>query len=161
MASYKTHDTLNLIALPFYDYFFVPKEFFIEFSVGYILATIFFSPDIDLKHSRPSKRLKAIKALIKPYQKSTKHRGHSHILFFGTVMRQAYIALIIFFFYLLAIIILNIEKFINTDKGSFLIESFLKIIISEKSFYFILGAVCADITHIAIDYIYSFLKKLK
>jgi uncharacterized metal-binding protein len=94
LALGRTHELINLLALPGFLYF-LPKEFYLSFSVGYVLGTFFLSPDLDLKHSKPSKRWKALKILWRPYQKKSKHRGISHIPLLGTFTRLLYIFLII------------------------------------------------------------------
>ncbi|MFZ8787486.1 DUF2227 family putative metal-binding protein [Thermocrinis sp.] len=52
MALGKTHELINLLVLPGFLYF-LPKEFYLSFSVGYLLDTFLLSPDLDLKHSAP------------------------------------------------------------------------------------------------------------
>ncbi|MFZ8861871.1 MAG: DUF2227 family putative metal-binding protein, partial [Thermocrinis sp.] len=94
MALGRTHELINLLVLPGFLYF-LPKEFYLSFGVGYVLGTFFLSPDLDLKHSKPSKRWKALKILWRPYQEKSKHRGISHIPILGTFTRLLYIFLII------------------------------------------------------------------
>jgi len=50
LALGRTHELINLLALPGFLYF-LPKEFYLSFSVGYVLGTFLLSPNLDLKHS--------------------------------------------------------------------------------------------------------------
>jgi uncharacterized metal-binding protein len=69
LALGRTHELINLLALPGFLYF-LPKEFYLPFGLGYVLGTFLLSPDLDLKHSKPFKRWKALKILLFPYQKN-------------------------------------------------------------------------------------------
>jgi uncharacterized metal-binding protein len=106
LALGRTHELINLLALPGFLYF-LPKEFYLSFSVGYVLGTFLLSPDLDLKHSKPSKRWKALKILWRPYQKKSKHRGISHIPLLGTLTRLLYIFLLITALYYLLYFLLS------------------------------------------------------
>lgn len=97
MPSGKTHDMINitvLLAILAGLYYFstwqksaiVTKYLdiytILTFSVSYLFATFFLSPDLDTK-SRPYKRWKMLRILWWPYRIIFKHRGYSHNIVLG------------------------------------------------------------------------------
>jgi uncharacterized metal-binding protein len=64
VASGKTHDLINLVALPPIVYYLSPADF-IFFIGGYLAGTFFLSPDLDIYHSKPVKRWKFLKFIWK------------------------------------------------------------------------------------------------
>jgi uncharacterized metal-binding protein len=101
MSSGKSHDRAIVITLApttvaaFYYlpiYFHAPTTPFIAIS-AYIMGGYWFSPDIDLRQSLPSKRLGILSILWKPYRKLSGHRGFSHAPIIGTLSRMFYIAI--------------------------------------------------------------------
>lgn len=66
----------------------------IPFIAGYAAGTIWLSPDIDLAHSLPSKRLGFLSVLWWPYRKASRHRGFSHLPIIGTLSRVVYAAIL-------------------------------------------------------------------
>jgi len=162
LALGRTHELINLLALPGFLYF-LPKEFYLSFSVGYVLGTFLLSPDLDLKHSKPSKRWKALKILWRPYQKKSKHRGISHIPILGTFTRLLYIFLIITALYYLFYFFLSSYWQEGTQKISQLNPLFLaeKLAYKEWTFYALLGLIASEIIHISLDLLWSFWKRIK
>jgi uncharacterized metal-binding protein len=162
LALGRTHELINLLALPGFLYF-LPKEFYLPFSVGYVLGTFLLSPDLDLKHSKPSKRWKALKILWRPYQKKSKHRGISHIPILGTFTRLLYIFLIITALYYLLYFFLfyywqeSIPK-ISQFNPLILVE---ELAYKEWTFYTLLGLIASELTHISLDLLWSFWKRIK
>ncbi|MEZ5335276.1 MAG: metal-binding protein [Methanolobus sp.] len=91
MPDGKTHETINAVVLiavlaGFYYMIINENEFAIKyfdatvlliFSLGYIFATFFLSPDLDIQ-SKPYKRWGLLKILWWPYKVIFKHRGYSH-----------------------------------------------------------------------------------
>lgn len=73
----------------------------LAFSVSYLFATFFLSPDLDTK-SRPYKRWKMLKILWWPYRIIFKHRGFSHNMIMGPLTILLNLALIAFALLLLA-----------------------------------------------------------
>ncbi|WP_370576120.1 metal-binding protein [Methanomethylovorans sp.] len=67
----------------------------LTFSVSYLFATFFLSPDLDTK-SRPYKRWKMLRILWWPYRIIFKHRGFSHNMFLGPLTILLNLALITF-----------------------------------------------------------------
>jgi len=162
MASGQTHDLLNLITLPVFLYG-VPHEYFPYFGSAYVLSTILMSPDIDLPHSKPSKRWKILKVFWGPYRKIFKHRGASHLPIVGTLTRLLYVFFVVMFIYFVLIGIMSFanysdyfikssDTFLNNIKSTFT---------QEDVFWFLMGAILSDIVHIFWDTVLSFLKKLK
>ena len=64
------------------------------FSVSYIFATFFLSPDLDTK-SRPYKRWKMLRILWWPYRIIFKHRGFSHNMILGPLTILVYLTVIV------------------------------------------------------------------
>jgi uncharacterized metal-binding protein len=162
LALGRTHELINLLALPGFLYF-LPKEFYLPFSVGYVLGTFLLSPDLDLKHSKPSKRWKALKILWRPYQKKSKHRGISHIPLLGTFTRLLYIFLIITALYYLLYFLLSYYWQESTQKISQLNPFILveELAYKEWTFYALLGLIASEIIHISLDLLWSFWKRIK
>ena len=59
-------------------------------AIGYATGSIWLSPDIDLAHSRPSRRLGPLSGLWWFYREASGHRGFSHAPIFGTISRMIY-----------------------------------------------------------------------
>lgn len=72
----------------------------LAFSISYLFATFFLSPDLDTK-SRPYKRWKILRILWWPYRIIFKHRGFSHNIIVGPLTILLNLALIVFAFLLL------------------------------------------------------------
>lgn len=158
MASGKNHDFINFLTLPVFLYG-VPHEYFIDFAVGYAISTIFLSPDIDLKHSHPTKRWKILKYFWRPYQKMFKHRGLSHMPFVGTITRYLYLGILFFIIYALSFH--AFKSLIHKNIPIKDIDIYLKHIPKEDIIWFIMGSIIADIVHIFWDIVFSILKKFK
>lgn len=160
MALGRTHDFVNLIALPVCLYY-VPKEFYIPFTIGYLFGTFFLSPDLDLPSSKPSKRWKKLKFIWRPYQLLSKHRGLSHVPLIGSFLRFSYLIILFIFFYFVLLgisskylpevenILLNFDPF----------EMFSNLAQREEVFYFALGVIASEIFHVFIDLFVSFIRK--
>ena len=158
MASGKTHDLINLIALPPIVYYFQPEDF-IPFVAGYLVGTFLLSPDNDLYHSKPVKRWKFLRFIWYPLTRFSKHRGLSHIPIVGSIIRLGYLALIIYIFYMLAFLLLKqIGLSFLPSLGK---EDLEKIIFNIHFISFFLGLVCAEIIHVLVDITYSMLKKVR
>lgn len=162
MALGKSHDFINMLALPLCLYH-IPKEFYFPFSAGYIFGTFLLSPDLDLPQSKPSKRWGKLKFIWMPYQLLSKHRGASHIPLLGTVLRFAYIMLVFIFLYFALLGISS--KYAPHIKNLFLSFDPFELLSSlaqrEEVFYFTLGVVVSEVFHIVIDLFSTFLKRFK
>jgi uncharacterized metal-binding protein len=143
--------------------YFLPKEFYLPFSVGYVLGTFLLSPGLDLKHSKLSKRWKALKILWLPYQKKSKHRGISHMPILGTFTRLLYIFLIITALYYLLYFFLSFYWQEGAQKISQLNPLILveELAYKEWTFYAILGLIASELIHISLDLLWSFWKRIK
>ncbi|MFN3813937.1 MAG: metal-binding protein [Aquificaceae bacterium] len=161
MALGKTHEAINLILLPAALYF-VPKGFYFSFTLGYILGTFFLSPDIDIKHSKPSKRWRYMRFIWIPYQKGSRHRGFSHIPIVGTFIRLLYLNLSIVFLYFILIGVLRYTSpelsniFISFDADR-LLEHMAK---KESAFFFLLGLIASEAFHVLLDIASTTLKRI-
>ncbi|SNZ13665.1 metal-binding protein [Hydrogenobacter hydrogenophilus] len=150
MALGKSHDMINMLLMPI-PLYFIPKEFYLPFTLGYIIGTFFLSPDLDLRHSKPSKRWGYLKVVWLPYQKKSKHRGISHIPILGTIIRLFYLNFLIFILYF---VIVGMLSQINLDKAilSFDFVGFLeKLASSPASLYFLLGLFLSEVFHVLLD----------
>ena len=143
--------------------YFLPKEFYIPFGLGYLAGTFFLSPDLDLKHSKPSKRWKFLKIVWYPYQKKSKHRGISHLPIFGTFIKLLYILIVLTILYYLIYLVAFLywkEGLETLSKVSplFLIEGLAQ---KESAFYMLLGVLASEIMHIIADVLWSVWRKIK
>ena len=161
MALGKTHDLVNLIALPVFFYF-IPKELYLPFGAGYIVGTFFLSPDIDLPNSKPTKRWSFLRCIWLPYQTFSAHRGISHIPVIGSLLRLVYLVLLVVFLYFVLLgIVSTLDKGMGvllTDYNPFYFLN--ELFRSEASLFFVAGIVCADIVHIVLDNLSSFIKRV-
>ena len=161
MALGRTHDLVNLAVLPGFLYF-LPKELYIPFGLGYLVGTFLLSPDLDLPNSRPTRRWSFLRCLWLPYQSISRHRGLSHVPFVGSILRIVYITGVLLFLYFVLIGVVSI-----LDRGTALFlaafnpfEFLNHLLRSEKSLYFLAGVLCADVVHIILDGVSSLVKKL-
>ncbi len=162
MASGRTHDIINLVALPPFLYYLNPSDF-IGFTAGYLVGTFFLSPDNDLYHSIPNKRWKFLKFIWKPYVKLFSHRGLSHMPILGIISKLLYIFIITVVFVLILEVIFHFsfaegEKFLNSSLQN---SDYKEIFLSPFFISFFIGLILAELVHITTDIFYSKLKKLK
>jgi uncharacterized metal-binding protein len=96
MPGYKIHTSANLIALAGMSYLVSENYTVAPYLIGigatsFALATLFLSPDLDLKHSSPTRNWGLLRFLWRPYQAIFKHRGLSHNIFFSSATRIGYL----------------------------------------------------------------------
>jgi uncharacterized metal-binding protein len=60
-------------------------------AASFLVATVFLSPDLDLRQSSPTRNWGLLRWLWRPYQLVFKHRGVSHNLFLSSITRVAYL----------------------------------------------------------------------
>ncbi|MFN7064688.1 MAG: DUF2227 family putative metal-binding protein [Aquificaceae bacterium] len=162
MALGRTHDFVNLMALPFCLYY-TPKEFYLPFTLGYLFGTFLLSPDLDLPKSKSSKRWRRLRLVWRPYQLLSKHRGLSHFPILGTALRFGYLFLIFLFSYF---VLLGLSlRYIPSLQGllfSFDPFSLISYVAEkEETFYFALGLVISEVFHIFLDLLTTYLKRFK
>lgn len=158
MASGRTHDVVNLLALPPAIYYLQPSDF-IAFTSGYLVGTFFLTPDNDIYLSKPNKRWKILRILWYPYTRIFKHRGVSHIPIYGTVFKIIYLLTI---FFLLLFALKHFLDYLYPDKHfiSISFSSLKEFFSSPFVLSFFIGIVLAEMVHIFTDIIYSNFKKL-
>jgi uncharacterized metal-binding protein len=150
MPSGRTHDRINLISTAIAGYLAYRWGFswdeILAFSLGSIVATFWFSPDLDLKTSKPVKRWGKLSFIWWPYAAIVPHRGISHIPIIGILTRFGYFFGIVFLIWLV-------------------VRNFLPISINVSAIFnnpyflpFILGVLFADTLHILADFVYSSIK---
>lgn len=159
MASGRTHDIINLIALPPLVYYLSPSDFPF-FAGGYLAGTFLLTPDVDTYHSTPVKRWKFLKFIWKPYTKFSKHRGISHLPFYGSLIRLFYLIFLFYLLYLGVIFSLNYMG-INIPVVNINENNLKSLLLNNHVISFLAGLFMAEIMHILVDIIYSSLKKVK
>ncbi|GAB6066435.1 metal-binding protein [Aquifex pyrophilus] len=154
MASYKGHEAFNVVMFtPFV--FVIPKDYLIYFGTGYFLGTFLLSPDIDLSHSKPSQRLKFLKAIWFPFWFFSKHRGITHKPFLGTFVKLFYLIFISLFLFFVILGILSLLD-VKTEIYKLNPFEFLENLIRRtETLYFVGGLLLADLFHITLDWITS------
>lgn len=161
MALGRSHDFINLLLLPPFLYF-VPREHFFTFGAGYLIGTFFLSPDLDLRHSKPSKRWKALRVVWKPYQKLSRHRGISHLPLLGSLTRLGYLLFlsVLAYFSLLGFSHLYLPELKKVLLSFDPFELISSLASKEWVFFFMLGIFASELCHIGLDLISSFFKRL-
>ncbi len=161
MALGRTHDLINLVALPGFLYY-LPKELYLPFGAGYLVGTFLLSPDVDLPNSKPTRRWSFLRCVWYPYQSLSQHRGISHVPVIGSLLRLLYLILLIIFLYFVLIGMVSVlDRSLALALTGFNPFSYLnELFRSEESLYFVAGIVCADIVHIVLDGISSMVKRL-
>ncbi len=150
MPSGKAHDRINLISTAIAGYLGFRWGFgweeILAFSVGSIVGTFWFSPDLDLKNSKPVRRWGKLSFIWWPYAMIVPHRGISHIPLIGILSRFGYFFGIVFLLWLILKSIIPIPVKIS--------------LIFDNPYFipFILGILFADTLHILSDFIYSSIK---
>lgn len=149
MPKYRTHTGFNLLLLIPSAYLlnrYVGLEESILFSGGYIFATYFMSPDVDIFGSGPVRRWKWLSILWLPYSLLFSHRGVSHTPIIGTLTRIAY----------LGIVALIISLIVVRDTGA--LEGWIRAHRYEL-LWVASGMFVADILHIFLDGAITWLKR--
>ena len=165
MSSGKFHDKVNLFTGAILSGALIGFErswiIVIPFIVGWLVATLIFSPDTDIM---PKKRTSFLQFFLYPYSILFKHRGLSHSILLGTALR------IIYGIVMLGVMIFVLSKmgyiqFSGEDYLEFLWKYVLNWNVKEKSYkmisWYFIGMFLADIHHYFIDLSTSFLKKIK
>ncbi len=160
MALGRTHDLANLLFLPPCLYF-IPKDFYLPFTAGYLIGTFLLSPDLDMKNSKPSKRWGPLRLLWRPYQAKSKHRGISHMPILGSFIRLAYLNLFVIALYLILSWLIHhhmpeYTDFVDGVNPLKLLESFAE---SQSSFYFVGGILLSEVFHVLLDLTHSALRR--
>lgn len=157
MASGRTHDIVNLVAFGPIVYYLQPVDF-ISFTAGYIAGTFFLSPDNDIYHSSQNKRWKFLKFIWYPYTRIFKHRGISHIPFYGMVTKLLYLSFIFLIF--LFSVKLTLKFILNNDIIDLKL-SILDFIQQPYILLFLTGLFLSELMHIFTDIVYSMFFKSK
>lgn len=159
MASGRTHDIVNLVVFPPVVYYLQPVEF-VSFTAGYLAGTFFLSPDNDIYHSSQNRRWKFLRFIWYPYTRMFRHRGISHLPFYGAATKLMYLSVIF------TIILVSIDFLLETTTG----EDFLRLDLGRDFVYFftepdvlsfISGLLLSEIVHIFTDMVYSIVKPKK
>ena len=130
------------------------------FAMGWLVATLVFSPDSDVM---PKKRTGVLAFFLYPYAIFFKHRGISHSLFFGTLTRVFYVLMV----FGLMIFVLNRMGYLVFGAMGYWqgIWAFIKgydySLVSYKMITWLyLGMFLADLAHILLDRLISSFKRI-
>lgn len=113
MPSAKRHLQIELLLLPLaltlFHLFWEGIWELMVFGLSYLFSSLMLSPDLDLPHCRALKRWGWLQTIWLPYQKIFKHRGISHNLILGPLIRIVYLlaslsSLLLILSYLLSLI---------------------------------------------------------
>ena len=167
MPGYKTHTSANLIALAgishlVSEHYTVSPYLTTIAAASFVAATLFLSPDLDLKHSSPTRNWGLLRFLWRPYQAVFKHRGLSHNIFLSSFTRIGYLICVF------ASVLVAAHAWADPSSADIFTASALVIEPAQSMFATHgehLGAVGAgialsDTCHIITDRFVSALKKL-
>jgi uncharacterized metal-binding protein len=164
MSSGKFHDKINLITGSVLTGVLIGFERSVEivsaFVIGWLLATLIFSPDTDIM---PKKRTGPLQFLLYPYSILFKHRGVSHSFLLGTIIRVLY-GIVLFGIILFVLSRMKLITYSDQDYLLFMKNFILNWDFSLLSYkivtWFFLGMFLADCHHYCVDKVTSFSKKL-
>jgi uncharacterized metal-binding protein len=164
MSSGKFHDKVNLITGAVLTGCLIgfERSFEIVFSFmgGWLVATFIFSPDTDVM---PKKRTGPLQFFLYPYSILFKHRGLSHSILFGTIMRILYgivfFGIILFILFRMRLITYSGEDYFLFIKN-FVINWDFSLLPYKIVSWFFIGMFLADFHHYCVDAVTSFLKKV-
>ena len=153
MPSGKTHDRVNIASTVMAGVVGIKMGFgvydVLAFSLGSLVATFWFSPDLDLSYSKPVKRWGKLSFIWLPYSLLIPHRGISHVPVVGILTRFGYIFVIFAtLWFLLTGNLYNLELLPSKLKPSLLFNN-------PYILPFLLGILFADTLHILLDWIWS------
>ncbi|MFD3446566.1 metal-binding protein [Microbacteriaceae bacterium 4G12] len=100
MPSGKTHERLNLAALPVIVYVlwsngFVNQSLLLSFIIGFVIGTYFLSPDLDT-NSSPYRKWGVFRLFWYPYKAIMPHRSIlTHTIIIGDIIRLIYLLLML------------------------------------------------------------------
>ena len=159
MANGKTHDRVNMligtVIVGTMIGFTNPWQIVFSFSTGWLVATYVFTPDLDVG---PKNRKSLFGVVLYPYSIFFKHRGLSHSLFFGTLSRVTYVALVTLVFYFI-FLSGGLEQTGGTVVS--LIKGYNYNIIFYKAFTWVfIGMLGADLCHILVDKVTHVVNKI-
>ncbi len=170
--NYKGHLAINTAVLGGVyfltrDYVEMPDQ--INFAAGYVFASFFLSPDLDLFYSTATKNWKFLRILWWPYSKLMKHRGLSHSLFLATITKLLYMSFVALSIYMgIIMLALYIDNGEMVYSGQHMLEGVRAFVYTGFELfkehwvhlrYILLGVWVSDIAHILIgDRITSALK---
>lgn len=92
------HLALELAFLPFLllvGYLLDLGKALFPLALGYLLGSLFLSPDLDLAQSRAARRWGILRFIWRPYALLFPHRGLSHHPVFGPLSRFLYLGLVL------------------------------------------------------------------
>lgn len=96
MPNYRSHCTINVAAVAAMAFTgaahgVATLDVLYVAAASFVAATFFLSPDLDLKHSSPTKNWGWLRWTWRPYQMLFRHRGMSHSVLFSSLTRVGYL----------------------------------------------------------------------
>lgn len=177
IPNYSAHTFTNLaISLPliYYGYFhqrLFPSDFVNAACLSFAVATLLFSPDLDLGHSIPTKNWGILSGIWWGYPKFFRHRGASHSFLLSSLTKIFYLLLVTLLFGVLSV--LSVQLFFHHFRvetaldRSFFIFNELKgeitpWILENKKYGLpiLFGLILSDWVHILTDKLVSFYRRL-
>jgi uncharacterized metal-binding protein len=154
----------------FYHQNLVPPELIVLATASFIVGTLLLSPDLDLRHSIPTRNWGILSIIWCGYSKLFRHRGKSHSLLFSCVTKVIYL---LFVAALLVGIYSFLKSIYESNDLATCIENTLETVrrctevaldnFDEYKNYWIsilAGIVLSDWIHIFTDRIYSGFKRI-
>ena len=123
------------------------------FTLGSLFATYYLSPDLDLEGTRPVRRWGRLSFIWKPYSSVVPHRGISHYPIVGILTRLGYLFLVFALFWFSLVGLLH---YLGLSPPRLDPYAVLKPRVWGP---FLAGALFADTLHIAMDHVWSSLKR--
>lgn len=151
MPGYRTHSRFNLLLLIPIDALLLqrysPKDILL-FSLGYIFATYYLSPDMDIFRSGPIRRWGILRFIWLPYSLFFTHRGISHIPIIGTLTRIGYL------------LILSIIISLIVFRDYRIVEEFA-MRYRREIIWILLGMFASDTLHALLDKVATWFRRRK
>lgn len=170
MPSAPTHDFVTLVtaaaAVPAMLYSTLPDVSPTNTSVlvgSYLISGLLFSPDLDT-HSRPYMRWRWLRFMWLPYQRLVPHRSRiSHSLIMGPLIRALYFAVMLLLLGLAVYAIVNL--LVPFDPTGTLLQFARDAALWMQThpwtvFYALAGFIFGGITHVLLDTVFSWVKRL-
>lgn len=66
-------------------------ESVLTFGAGFVIGTLFITPDLDLRYNDAARRWRGLKWVWAPYHRLSRHRGMSHTYVLGPISRLLYL----------------------------------------------------------------------
>ena len=148
MPNYETHCIFNwimLVVLGVVAYQYYPVDWkYLVFGIGYIIGTVYITPDLDTNSS-------VYNPLWYIYKLLFKHRGLSHNIFIGFITRLIYLGLVFYGIWY------ALNYFFHIPNN--IIEAATLLYDQETAILLVEGLAVANSLHVVIDVVSTTLKR--